>query len=146
MIMKLIDKFRFAKVVREKLKMQGKGSFKDSVKHAIDGVDYTVSHERNFKIELFFAVMVCVASIFFHVSVVEWVVLLLTIAIVLCLEILNTAIERCVDLVTKDYEELAKISKDASAGAVFVMSIFSVCIGVCIFLPKIIVFIREVLQ
>ena len=146
MIMKLIDRFRLTKLVREKLKVQGKGKFRDSVKHAIDGVDYTVSHERNFKIELFFAVMVCIASILFHVSVVEWVVLLLTIAIVLCLEILNTAIERCVDLVTKDYRDLAKISKDAAAGAVFVMSIFSVCIGICIFLPKIIAFMREVFK
>ena len=63
-------------------------------------------------------------------------------AMVLTLEIINTSIERCVDLVTKDYRDLAKIAKDVAAGAVFVMSLFSVAIGICIFLPKIINFIR----
>ena len=55
-----------------------------------------------------------------------------------CLEIVNTAIERTVDLVTKEYEELAKIAKDVAAAAVLVMSMFSVVIGIIIFLPKLI--------
>ncbi len=140
--MKLIDRLAISKRVRERLKLQGKGKFSDSVKHAVDGVDYTLLHERNFRIELVFAVMVCIASIIFRISIMEWVILLLTMAMVLTLEIINTSIERCVDLVTKDYRDLAKIAKDVAAGAVFVMSLFSVAIGICIFLPKIINFIR----
>ena len=141
--MKLIDKMKNRKEIKEKLKLQGRGTFKDSVKHALNGIDYTVNHERNFKIELAFAVIVCIASIYFKVSLTEWVVLLLTIAAVLTLEILNTAIERCVDLVTKEYETLAKIAKDTAAGAVFVMSLFSVAIGICIFLPKLILMLKR---
>lgn len=142
MDMRLIDRIRNRKETKEHLKHQGRGSFSHSVKHAIDGIDYTISHERNFKIELCFAILVIIASVILKVNITEWVILTLTIAMVLVLEIINTSIERCVDLVTKEYEDLAKIAKDTAAGAVFVMSIFSVSIGICIFLPKIILLIK----
>ena len=140
--MKLKDKIKNRKKTKEALKQQGRSKFSDSVKHAIDGVDYTISHERNFKIEMFMAILVCISSIVLKVSITEWIVLLLTIALVLTLEIINTSIERCVDLVTKEYRDLAKIAKDTAAGAVFVMSIFSVAIGICIFLPKIVALLK----
>ena len=142
MDMRLIDRIRNRKETKEHLKHQGRGSFSHSVKHAIDGIDYTISHERNFKIELCFAILVIIASVILKVNITEWVILTLTIAMVLVLEIINPSIERCVDLVTKEYEGLAKIAKDTAAGAVFVMSIFSVSIGICIFLPKIILLIK----
>ena len=72
----------------------------------------------------------------------EWVILLLTIALVLVCEVINTAVERCVDLVTKEYHDLARIAKDVSAGAVFLVSLFSVVIGVSIFLPKIMIYFK----
>ena len=140
--MKLIDKIRNRKTTKEALKTQGKSKFSHSVKHAVDGIDYTINHERNFKIELLIALLVCIASIIFKISITEWVILLLTMSMVLVLEIVNTSIERCVDLVTKEYSNLAKIAKDTAAGAVFLMSIFSVAIGICIFLPKIIAIIK----
>ena len=146
MAMKLIDKITKRIIenskLKERLKLQGKTNFLESVNHAIDGITYTKEHERNFRVELFMMVLVLVAGIYFRVSIAEWLVLLLTIAIVLTLEMVNTAIERCVDLVTKDYHELAKNAKDVAAGAVFVMSMFSVCIGIIIFLPKIIEMFR----
>ena len=104
----------------------------------MDGITYTVSHERNFRIELAVACLVTFLSYFLKVSVVEWCILLLTISLVLVLEMVNTAIERTVDLVTKDYYELAKNAKDVAAGAVLVASMFSVVLGILIFLPKII--------
>ena len=57
-------------------------------------------------------------------------------------EIINTSIERCVDLVTKDYHDLAKVSKDMAAGAVLVSSLFSIIVGLLIFLPKLIDIIK----
>ena len=76
-------------------------------------------------------------SFILKVSIIEWGILVLVISMVLALEMINTAIERCVDLVTKEYKELAKNAKDIAAGAVLVMSMFSVVIGIIIFLPKI---------
>lgn len=132
--MRLIGKMK----VKKLLKSQGRAKFRESASHAMDGITYTVSHERNFRIELAAACFVTLLSYFLKVSVVEWCILLLTISLVLVLEMLNTAIERTVDLVTKDYYELAKNAKDVAAGAVLVASMFSVVLGILIFLPKII--------
>ena len=125
------------KKIRDILKKQGKSSFNESLGHALDGIEYTINHERNFKIELFFAMAVTIMSFILKVSIIEWGILVLVISMVLALEMINTAIERCVDLVTKEYKELAKNAKDIAAGAVLVMSMFSVVIGIIIFLPKI---------
>lgn len=133
MLMKLRDRIK----LKQRLKLQGKTSFLESMGHALDGIEYTASHERNFRIETIMAILVSIMGFLLKISLIEWSILVLTIAMVLSLEIINTAIERSVDLVTKDYKELAKIAKDASAGAVLVMSMFSVIIGILIFLPKI---------
>ena len=132
--MRLIGKMK----VRKLLRRQGHAKFRESASHAIDGINYTASHERNFRIELAAACLVTLLSYFLKVSVVEWCILLLTISLVLVLEMVNTAIERTVDLVTKDYYELAKNAKDVAAGAVLIASMFSVILGILIFLPKII--------
>lgn len=137
--MKLLGKWQVKKI----LKSQGKSKFSESVGHALDGIEYVASHERNFRIEIIFAIVVTIASFFFKVSLIEWCILVLVIGMVLALEMVNTAIERCVDLVTKDYKELAKVAKDVAAGAVFIMSIFSVILGILIFLPKIILFLEK---
>ncbi len=133
--MKFLDKL-FKKRKNEFLKTQGKAKFLVSVGHAMDGVSYAFSHERNVKIEVLFGIFVSVMGFVLHISVFEWLVILLTIAMVIVLEFINTAIERCVDLVTVEYRKLAKSAKDVAAGAVLIMSMFSVIIGIVIFLPK----------
>lgn len=132
--MGLLDRFKLKRI----LKLQGKNKFSVSLGHALDGIDYTLSHERNFKIEITFAFLVSIMGFVFKISIMEWLALVLTMSMVLALEMVNTAIERCVDLATSDYKELAKASKDVAAGAVLIMSMFSVIIGIIIFLPKII--------
>ena len=131
MLMKLLGRFK----VRKILARQGKSKFTESMGHALDGIAYTTSHERNFKIEIIFACFITMASFILKVSIIEWAILIL---VIVTLEMINTAIERCVDLVTKEYRELAKAAKDVAAGAVLIMSMFSVIIGIIIFLPKII--------
>ena len=118
-------------------KLQGKRRFSQSMGHAIDGINYVTNHERNFKIEIFLGVLTLIAGFLLKVSTLEWLILIITIALVLSFEIMNTAIERSVDLVTKEYRELAKIAKDVAAGSVLVMSMFAIVIGMIIFIPKI---------
>ncbi len=105
--------------------------------HALDGIAYVTTHERNFKTEIVLGIITLILGVILKVSITEWLILIITISLVLCFEIINTAIERGVDLVTKEYKELARIAKDVSAGAVLVMSMFSVVIGIIIFIPKI---------
>lgn len=131
--MRLLGRMKIKKILQH----QGKTNFIKSMGHAVDGIKYTTNHEKNFKIEILIALAVTIASYILKVSMLEWTILVLVIGMVLALEMVNTSIERCVDLVTKDYRELAKNAKDVAAGAVLVMSVFSVIIGILIFLPKI---------
>ena len=109
-----------------------------SFKYAFSGICYVLKTSRNFKIQLIFAVTILMIGFLLQISQSNYVILIATIMSVLILEILNTSIETVVDLVVKkEYSNLAKISKDTSAGAVLLASINSVIIAVYIFVPKI---------
>ena len=66
----------------------------------------------------------------------EWLTCLILFALVMSLELVNTAVEATVDLATKVYDPLAKKAKDAAAGAVLIAAIFAAIIGLWIFVPK----------
>ena len=129
------------------MNMESKGkkkrTFIDSVKNCLDGINYTLSHENNFKREMIIGILVVIASMFFKISILEWVIVILLINFVLVCELINTALEKAVDLYTKEFNETAKIVKDVAGASVFVMSIFSAIIGMIIFLPKVIDLIKS---
>ena len=77
--MKLIDRIKNRVKIRERLKLQGRAKFGVSLNHALDGISYTIFHERNLRIELFFAIMVIIGACLFRVSLIEWGILILTI-------------------------------------------------------------------
>lgn len=81
--------------------------------------------------------IVTAAGFLFTLSRIEWTVLVLTIAGVMAAEMVNTAIEAVVDLVTEDVHPLAKAAKDIAAGAVLVTAAAAVVVGVLLFAPKI---------
>ena len=109
-----------------------------SFKYAFSGISYVLKTSRNFKIQLIFAVTSLMIGFLLQIGQSNYVILIATIMSVLILEILNTSIESIVDLVVKkEFSSLAKISKDASAGAVLLASINSVIIAVYIFVSKI---------
>ena len=81
-------------------------------------------------------ILVIIAGIVFKITFVEWGVCFVLFALVLSLELMNTAIENVVDLVTEEKKAKAKVAKDAAAGAVLVAAIFAVIIGISIFLPR----------
>jgi diacylglycerol kinase len=104
--------------------------------HAFNGILETYRSERNFRIHVIVAMAVVVLGIWMDVTYSEWCWIILCIAIVLIVEVLNTAIEALVDLVVPDYHPLAKKAKDAAAGAVLIAAIFSCIVGGVIFFPK----------
>tara|TARA_Y100000816_G_C26049260_1_gene550007 strand:- start:894 stop:1304 length:411 start_codon:yes stop_codon:yes gene_type:complete len=109
-----------------------------SFKYALNGIYYVLKTSRNFKIQLIFAISSLIIGFFLQISRSDFLILTATIMSVLILEIINTSIESLVDLVVnKEYSNLAKISKDSCAGAVFLASINSVIIAIYIFIPKI---------
>jgi undecaprenol kinase len=104
---------------------------------AIVGILHAIRNERNMKIHTVVAALVIILGLFYQLSAIEWMLIVCAIGGMLSLELMNTAIERVVDLVTKDFHPLAKQAKDVAAGAVFIYAILSVLIGCIIFLPKI---------
>lgn len=111
-----------------------------SFRFALHGILATANSEVNFRIHLLASVFVVALGAYLQLSRMEWIIILLLIGGILALELMNTAIERVVDLVTDQYKPLAKMAKDAGAGAVFVYSIVAVIIGMIIFLPKLNIF------
>ena len=105
--------------------------------YAWQGIRYGVKKETNFKFHLSAAIIVCIAAFSFSIDKIEWLFVLTAIAGMLALELLTTAIEKVVELVTEEYHPLAKAAKDAAAGAVLIYALFSVLVGLIIFLPKI---------
>ena len=120
------------------LKSKDKRTFKGSVKNCLDGISYVTKSEKNFKREIALDIIALILSYILKIDKIEFIIILTMICLVLTTEIINTAIERTVDLVTKEYHELARIAKDVSAGSVLVTSIFALIIGIIIFIPKII--------
>lgn len=120
------------------LKSKDKRTFKGSVKNCLDGISYVTKSEKNFKREIALGIIALTLSYILKIDKIEFIIILTMICLVLTTEIINTAIERTVDLVTKEYHELARIAKDVSAGSVLVTSIFALIIGIIIFIPKII--------
>lgn len=120
------------------LKSKDKRTFKGSVKNCLDGISYVTKSEKNFKREIALGIIALILSYILKIDKIEFIIVLTMICLVLTTEIINTAIERAVDLVTKEYHELARIAKDVSAGSVLVTSTFALIIGIIIFIPKII--------
>ena len=110
----------------------------DSFKHAFNGIIYGIKNTRNLKIDLFVAIVVIILGFVLKVSLIEWTILILCIALVMSLELINTAIEEAVNLAMPNIHPIAKISKDVAAGAVMFFALASAVIGIILFLPKII--------
>lgn len=108
-----------------------------SFSYAIDGIRYTIKTQPNMRVHLGVGMIAVAAGIAFRIASYEWLALVIVISFVFILEIINTAIETLVDLYTEEYHHLAKVAKDTAAGAVMVAAIMSVCVGLIIFLPKI---------
>lgn len=104
-----------------------------AVLYALRGVKLAVLEQKNIQIQLVASIVVISMGVYFNISKIEWCILFLTIGLVLGLEIVNSAIENLVDLVTKEHHPLAGKVKDMAAGAVLVASFLSVVIGVIIF-------------
>jgi len=101
--------------------------------YAIHGLWSGIADQRNLKFQLGVAVIVVGAGFYLSITAIEWSIILLCIAMVIGLELVNTALENLVDLVTLERKPLAGKIKDIAAGAVLIVSILSVIIGVIIF-------------
>lgn len=101
--------------------------------YAWQGIVYAVKTQRNLRFHTTAAVYVTTFSFFYELTRGEYVLLMLTFSSVISAELINTAVEAAVDLCSPEQHRLAKIAKDAAAGAVLIAAIFAVIIGILLF-------------
>ena len=102
---------------------------------AFAGLAYLFRTQRNARIHLIFGTAACALGLWLGISRVEWAVLVFTIALVLIMEGLNTAIEAAIDLASPQIHPLAKAAKDLAAGMVLIGAMASVAVGLLILGP-----------
>jgi diacylglycerol kinase (ATP) len=107
-----------------------------SFKYAWAGIAYSFRSQRNFRIHVAISIVALGLGSFLQVSTTQLAIISLTCAMVMVLELLNTAIESVVDLTVKQtYHELAKIAKDCAAGAVLLAALAAIIVASFILLP-----------
>lgn len=110
--------------------------------YAFEGIFTGIKKERNMKIHCLAMLCVVAAGLLLRISISEWCLCLVLFGLILSLELVNTAVEAVVDLVTEEKRPLAKLAKDTAAGAVLIAAIMAAGAGLLIFVPKILVFIE----
>ena len=131
---------------QNKKRLRGKRqTLRRSFGNAWEGILVCSFEERNIKIHCFAAVMVLIFGNILHISVTEWLICFLLFGLIMGLELANTAVESVVDLVTEEWQPLAKRAKDCAAGAVLIASIWAAVAGGTIFFPKLFVFIMDLI-
>lgn len=105
------------------------------IDHAVAGLGYAVKTQPNFQIHLAISSMVVAMMVVLPVSRVEIVILVFCIMLGLIVELVNTAIESVVDLVTQEWRQSAKIAKDVAAGTMLLTAIGTGLVGMIVLLP-----------
>ena len=112
-----------------------RATFLRSFVYAWDGVRYVVRTQRNMRVHLALGVLAIALGIGLRISPVEWAVICVAIALVLVSEMMNTVVEAIVDLASPRFSPLAKVAKDAAAGAVLLNALLSLVIALFVYVP-----------
>ena len=129
-------------ISREKIKEKGFKRFIRSIKCSLAGLYYAYRYEQSLWLHGGLSLLTIVLGIFFRIKLSEWAFLFIALGSILGFELLNTAIEANVDLVTLEYNKLAKIAKDCGSAASFVLSIVAFIICLMVFEPYIAAFFK----
>jgi diacylglycerol kinase len=121
--------------------MSSKSLFKSFI-YAVDGIVYLIKTERNFRIQLTIGVIAIIAGVFFKLTEVEWLFVVSAIFRVLGHESINTSVEVLADECEQRKDLDIKHIKDMSAAYVLLSAIYSIVVGIVIFVPKILRYIR----
>ncbi|MBU1203381.1 diacylglycerol kinase family protein [Patescibacteria group bacterium] len=108
--------------------------FYRNFKFAWRGLKTVFRTEKTFRLHILIAIIVIAYSWYKDLDKVYWVVVLMIIALIMSLEIFNSAIERLVDMLAPRTHNFAKEIKDLLAAMVLLASLFAAAIGLIVFL------------
>src|SRR5437867_9639490 len=106
--------------------------------YAFEGVAYILRTQRNARIEIAIAIAAVLVALWLGITSVEWAVLVLTIALVMTLEWVNTSLELAVSLASPERHPAAKAAKDVAAACVLLSALASIAVGVLLFGPRLV--------
>lgn len=108
----------------------------DSFNFAIEGLISALKDEKHMKVHILAAIIIVILAIIINASKVEILIISLSVSFVIITELVNTAVEAIIDLVSPERHPLAKLAKDVAAGAVLVAAINALCVGYLLFYDK----------
>jgi diacylglycerol kinase len=111
-------------------------TFLNSFIYAFNGLVYAFKTQLNFKVHCIAAVFTIALGAYLGLSHAEWTLIAIAIGLVIVVELINTAIEVLVDLVSPQQHPKAGAIKDIAAAAVLIAAVVAVAIGVFVFIPK----------
>lgn len=114
-------------------------------RYAAEGVIYALHTQVNMRIHVVAALLVTVAGLCLRISRLDWLFVCVAMALVIVSELINTAVEAVVDLVSPDIHPLAKAAKDTAAGAVLLAAVFAVIIGIFVFYRPLLTLISQLM-
>ena len=103
---------------------------------AFEGMVHAAQSERNMRVHILIALAVVALGLTLGLSLIEWAVIALAMSGVFTSEMMNTAVEYLTDVASPELHPLAKIAKDAAAGAVLINATFAAVVGLVVLLPK----------
>jgi diacylglycerol kinase len=111
-----------------------------SFRYAGAGIYSLFRYENNARIHLMACILVVIAGVFFQISSVEWMLIVIQIGLVWAAEAFNTSIEKLADLVSAEYNPIIKIVKDTAAAGVLILSVSAVIVGCIVFVPRLLIY------
>jgi len=110
---------------------------KISFGYAIEGIIFSFENGLHFKFHILTTVLVVFLGLIYSINSTEWLILILISAAVISAEAMNTAIEQTCNMLHPESHPTAKLAKHCAAGAVLILSLAAILIGLIIFIPKI---------
>lgn len=111
-----------------------------SFRYAGVGIYNLFRYENNARIHLMACILVIIAGVFFQISPVEWMLIVIQVGLVWAAEAFNTSIEKLADVVSADYHPVIKVVKDTAAAGVLILSVSAVIVGCIIFIPRLLTY------
>lgn len=133
----------FAKIFKMNFENSSSRKLFSSFIPAFKGIGSAFRSEKNLRFHFIAVVCVVFLGFVFDISIIEWLLSLVLFAIVIAMELINTAIEKFCDLVQPEKDDRIRVIKDISASAVLWASLMAGVAGLLIFVPKISIFVNN---
>lgn len=125
------------------MKENGFHRWRRSFRYAYEGIKYALDTQSNMKFHFFVAFLVLLAALFVHLNKIDILFILLAVTLMIVTELINTAVEKTVDLAMPEQHPLAKIAKDVAAASVLVSAVFAIVVGMIVFYEPIDIMFRH---